>query len=139
MIDQDVLKVIFLVLISAMAYALPMVWIKGTTPMTSCITSLFSLITIGIYALLIKGHRLGEIEGQRFKRLMLTGIIYGIGLICYIEATKYNKISLLSLQTIGIFVISSMIAFMVFGEESSKTKWMGILVVIIGALMLING
>ena len=137
--DGDTFKVIFMVVISAMAYALPMVWIKGSTTLTSCITSLFSLSTVGLYALLIKGHSLNEIDSKRLQKLMITGLLYGIGLITYIEATKYNKISLLNLQTIMIFIISTLITFMVLGEEANKTKWFGVAVIIIGSLLLICG
>ena len=52
---------------------------------------------------------------------------------------KYNKVSLLSLQTIGIFIVSSVIAFMILGEEANRTKWLGIGVATIGAILLICG
>lgn len=137
--DEESIKVIILVLISALAYALPMVWIKGSTHTTACISSLFSLITLAVYTLFIKGHSFGELDGDRLKKLIITGVMYGLGTVLYIEATKYNKISLLNLQTILIFLVSTLMAFMVLGEESNRKKIIGIIAIIVGIFIFIKG
>lgn len=137
--NNDTITVISLVLLSALAYSAPIMWIKGSTHMTSCISSCFSLLTLLIYAIFIKGHSINEIDNDRFKRLIFTGFLYGLGLIMYVEAIKYNKVSLLSLQTIGIFVLTSLISFFIIGEEANSQKLWGIIIVVIGCILLIKG
>ena len=130
--------VLTLILASAVAYSVPFMWIKGNNPMTSCISSSFSLLTILIYAIFIKKHTINDVSPDKFKKMIVTGILYGIGLICYIEAVKYGKHELLKFQTIFIFVISFIIAYLMFGEKMNTVKVLGLLAMLGGMYALIT-
>lgn len=134
---NDTCTVFLLVLISAIAYALPMIWVKEINTMTACVSSLFALLTLATYAFIIKGHSISELDTDIITKMLISGFFYGLGLLLYIEAIKYGNITLLNMQTVLIFVLSTAIAFLLLGEEATTCKIGGILVALLGAGLLI--
>ena len=139
--QTETYNTIFLVILSAIFYSIPLIWINKVklNGATACISSFFVLITILIYAFLIKGHSISEIDNDSFKKMIISGIFYGLGLLFYIEAIKYNQPTLLNLQTIFIFILSTLIAFMVLNEISNVWKIFGITTVIVGTALIVCG
>lgn len=130
---------IFLVILSAIFYAGPLIWLDKVNLATSCISSFVALITIVIYAFYIKQHSIKEIGYDTLIKMIISGICYGLGLLCYVEAVKYNQPSLLNLQTIFIFLLSTIIAFMILEEKTNICKLLGIITIFCGSILLIYG
>jgi len=137
--QSNIYIVIFLVLLSALFYATPIVWINDVNPAAACISSFIALLILVIYAFYVKNHTINDINREIIVKMIISGICYGLGLLCYIEAIKYNKPTLLNLQTIFIFIVSTIVAFMILEEKINKCKLAGIATIIIGSSILVYG
>jgi uncharacterized membrane protein len=130
--------VITLILMSSLAYALPMLWIKNSNTLTSCVSTFFTLLVLIIYAFYVKKHDIEEIDKNTIKTMAIAGLLYGAGLLIYMEAIKYGKFNLMKLQTIFMFIISSIIAYGVFGEKINKEKIIGLGLIVMGTLLVVK-
>ena len=137
--DNSIYSVIFLIALSAFFYAAPLIWIKDVNPATACISSVVALIVMLVYSFYIKGYSVKDVDNNIVFKMIISGIFYGLGLLCYTEAVKYNKPTLLNLQTIFIFVLSTIIAFLMLNENSNTCKLAGIATIGIGTGLLIYG
>ena len=135
--ENNNFNIIFLILLSACFYVAPFIWVKNVTPATACISNFFALLTIITYAFCIKNHCISEINSDVFKKMMISGICYGLGLLFYTEAAKFNKPSLLTLQTIFIFILSTIMALTLLDSSFNKYKLIGIVTIIIGSSILV--
>src|SRR3989344_4311361 len=106
--ENNIYCVLFLIALSGIFYSVPLIWIQDINPATACISRGVALIIILVYAFYIKNYTINDINNNNIVvKMIATGICYGLGLICYIEAVKYNKPTLLNLQTIFIFVLTT--------------------------------
>lgn len=136
---NDTITVFLLVFLSAIAYAVPIIWIKDINISTSVISSLFALITLAIYAFLFKKQSLTDISNDTYMKMIISGFCYGLGLLLYIEAIKYGKFTLVNLQTVLIFIMTTLIASKLLNEEINGIKIAGIVLTVIGTVILVCG
>ena len=136
---NDTITVFLLVFLSAIAYAIPIIWVKDINISTSIISSLFALITLAIYALFFKNQSVTNISNDIFMKMIISGFCYGLGLLLYIEAIKYGKFTLVNLQTVLIFIMTTLIASKLLNEEINGVKIIGIILTIIGIVILAYG
>lgn len=134
---NDTLTVFMLIFLSAIAYAIPIIWVKDINISTSVISSLFALITLATYAFLFKNQSITNINNDIFMKMIISGVCYGLGLLLYIEAIKYGKFTLVNLQTVLIFIMTTLIASKLLNEEINSTKIAGIILTVIGTVILI--
>jgi bacterial/archaeal transporter family protein len=137
--QSNIYFVLLLVILSAIFYAAPIIWIKDMNPIASCISSFIALVILVIYAFYIKNHSVSDINNDILIKMIISGISYGLGFLCYIEAIKYNNPTMLNLQTILMFIISTIIGIMILEEEMNVCKVSGIVIIIIGTAFLIYG
>lgn len=134
---SDNYNIIFLILLSACFYVIPLIWVNNVTPATACVSSFFALMTMIVYAFYFKQHCISEINNEILMKMMISGVCYGLGLLLYTEAVKFKKPSLLNLQTIFIFILSTIIAFSLLEAKMNVYKLVGIIVIIIGSCILV--
>jgi len=127
---------IMLIIISAIFYSFPIVWVKQSSHKTIIITSVSALVVIFLYGMIKSRNELFDIETDVLFKMLITGACYGIGLILYIESIKYNHIDILNLHTIIIFILSFIISFIFLNVKMNKSKILGILIIIIGIYII---
>lgn len=137
--QSNIYFVLLLVILSAIFYAAPIIWIKDVNPAAGCVSSFIALIILAIYAFYIKNHSISDIDNDILIKMIVSGISYGLGFLCYIEAIKYNNPTLLNLQTILMFIISTIIGVIILEEKMNVCKMSGIVIIIIGTAFLIYG
>lgn len=137
--QSNIYIVIFLVILSALFYALPIIWVNDVNPAAACISSFIALLVLFIYAFYIKNHTMDDINRDLIVKMIISGMCYGMGLLCYIEAIKYNKPILLNLQAIFIFIVSTIVACLILEEKINKCKMFGIGTIITGTALLVYG
>lgn len=87
----------------------------------------------------VKSHKISDLQQDVIIKMVVTGICYGIGLLCYLEAVKYQKPSLNNMQTVLIFIMSSILGYIMTLEKSNKCKNAGILTIVFGLGLLVYG
>jgi drug/metabolite transporter (DMT)-like permease len=121
-----------LVIISAIFYSIPIIWLKDTNHKTILITSFSALIVVFLYGMAKSRNELFNIETPILLKMMLVGLCYGAGLILYIESIKYNHIDIINLHTIIIFILSFGLSYLFLNVEMNKPKLIGIFITVIG-------
>jgi len=137
--QNNVYFVLFLVILSAIFYAAPMIWIKDVNPAAGCVSSFIALVILAIYAFYVKNHKISDIDNDLLVKMIISGICYGFGFLFYVEAIKYNNPTMLNLQTILMFIISTIIGIMILEEKMNICKILGIIIIVIGTALLIYG
>jgi drug/metabolite transporter (DMT)-like permease len=127
---------LILIIISAIFYSLPIVFLKETNHKTILITSFTALLVVFLYGMYKSKDELFNIEPNLLLKMMIVGACYGLGLILYIESVKYNHLDIINLHTIIIFVLSFIISYLFLQMEINKWKVIGVIVIILGILLV---
>ena len=109
---------IVLIVISAIFYSLPIIFIQQSNHKTILITSFTALIVVFLYGMYKSKDELFNIEQDILLKMMTVGLCYGLGLILYIESVKYNHLDIINLHTIIIFVLSFIISYLFLNMEA---------------------
>lgn len=135
-IQNTLTLTIILIVISAIFYSLPIVFLKEFNHKTVLITSFTALLIIFLYGMYKSRDELFDIQPDILLKMMTVGTCYGIGLILYIESVKYNHLDIINLHTIIIFVLSFIISYLFLQMEMNKWKIIGVMTIIIGILLV---
>ena len=108
---------------------------------------LATLIRTGVILLLLAGFILYsgkwanplQFRGKTLTFLVLSGLATGASWVCYFRALKLGEASKVAPVDKLSLVLVAVLAFVFLGERPSPADWLGILLVVSGAVLLALG
>jgi len=78
-----------------------------------------------------------SIKGIFLNKDLIIGIaFYAIGTVLFIPALRYGDLSVLYPMVATAYIWVSLLSIKMLGEKMNRNKWLGILVIIIGVMLI---
>jgi glucose uptake protein GlcU len=121
--------ILFLILISSLAYIIPDMWIELRNPVGASVLLLTNAICMTTYALLYHGEEYSSPSNEKLWKMTLSGMFYFIAWLIYIEIMKYEKFAFTAAsQTIIMFILSGVFAMVYLENKYNCTKLFSFLI-----------
>lgn len=103
------------------------------------ISTIFGAISIIQIKKALETIKFKKITWKNYFPLLIGAGLMGIGVLFMFAALKYADVSYLFPLTAATYVWSTILAKYILKEKITKTKWLGVACIMLGAILLIIG